>query len=108
MLRTVEFGTIRIVESVDPRFDTFCGWDLLGEWSFWMLPDGEVVALEEVEQTSSSVAGGPGAVVNNLTTNFVNKLTTNFFQKSVDKFSKLQYNITTVKENRKEKNNAIM
>jgi len=34
-------------------------------------------------------AGGPGAVVNNLTTNFVNKLTTNFFQKSVDKFSKL-------------------
>ena len=62
MLRTVEFGTIRIVESVDPRFDTFCGWDLLGEWSFWMLPDGEVVALEEVEQTSSSVAGRwPGA-----------------------------------------------
>ena len=58
MLRTVEFGTIRIVESVDPRFDTFCGWDLLGEWSFWMLPDGEVVALEEVEQTSSSVALG--------------------------------------------------
>ena len=49
MLRTVEFGTIRIVESIDPRFDTFCGWDLLGEWSFWVLPDGEVVALEEVE-----------------------------------------------------------
>lgn len=49
MLRTVEFGTIRIIESVDPRFDIFCGWDLLGEWSFWMLPDGEVVALEEVE-----------------------------------------------------------
>ena len=67
MLRTVEFGTIRIIESVDPRFDTFCGWDLLGEWSFWMLPDGEVVALEEVEQTSSSVAGGPGAIVKNLT-----------------------------------------
>ena len=56
MLRTVEFGTIRIVESVDPRFDTFCGWDLLGEWSFWMMPDGEVVALEEVEQTSSAPA----------------------------------------------------
>ena len=58
MLRTVEFGTIRIVESVDPRFDTFCGWDLLGEWSFWVLPDGEVVALEEVEQTSFLLAAG--------------------------------------------------
>lgn len=49
MLRTVEFGAIRIVESVDPRFDTFCGWDLIGEWSFWQMPDGEVVALEEDE-----------------------------------------------------------
>ena len=49
VLKTVEFGTICIVESVDPRFDTFCGWDLMGEWSFWMMPDGEVVALEEVE-----------------------------------------------------------
>ena len=49
MLRTVEFGEIRIVESVDPRFDTFAGFDLIGEWSFWQLPDGEVVALEETE-----------------------------------------------------------
>lgn len=78
MLRTVEFGTVRIVESVDPRFDTFCGWDLLGEWSFWVLPDGEVVALEEVEQTSSSVAGGPGAVGNrNRVKKFFKKVLTN-------------------------------
>lgn len=46
MLRTVEFGEIRIVESVDTRFDTFVGFDLIGEWAFWQTSDGEVVAVE--------------------------------------------------------------
>lgn len=46
MLRTVEFGLIRIVKKVDIHFDTLIGFDLIGEWEFWQLPDGEIVALE--------------------------------------------------------------
>ena len=51
MLRTVDFGTIRIVEieSIDPRFDVFVGFDLIGEWAYWQMPDGEIVAVEMVD-----------------------------------------------------------
>jgi len=49
MLRTVEFGTIRIVESIDSRFDTFIGFDCVGEWEFYQLPSGEIVALESLD-----------------------------------------------------------
>lgn len=49
MLRTIEYGTVRIVDAVDGRFDTFLGSDLIGEWEFYQLPDGEVVALEVLE-----------------------------------------------------------
>ncbi len=48
MLNTVEFGLIRIVEAgaVDRRFDVLVGYDLVCEWEFWQLADGEVVAVE--------------------------------------------------------------
>jgi len=49
MLNTVEFGLIRIVDKVDTHYDTFIGSDLIGEWEFWQLPSGEIVALEEDE-----------------------------------------------------------
>ena len=49
MLNTVEFGWVRIVDFVDCRFAVCLGWDLVGEWKFFQLPDGEIVALEDLE-----------------------------------------------------------
>ena len=51
MLNTVEFGFICIVESadIDPRFDTLIGYDLICEWEFWQLANGEIVAVEVVD-----------------------------------------------------------
>jgi len=51
MLNTVEFGLIRIVEAgaVDRRFDILVGYDLVCEWAFWQLADGEVVAVEVID-----------------------------------------------------------
>ena len=51
MLNTVEFGLIRIVEAgaVDRRFDVLVGYDLVCEWAFWQLADGEVVAVEVID-----------------------------------------------------------
>ena len=49
MLNTVEFGWVRIVGSVDHRFAVCLGWDLAGEWEFFQLPDGEIVAVEDLE-----------------------------------------------------------
>jgi hypothetical protein len=52
MLRTVNYGIIRIVafEEVNPRFDFFLGSDLVGEWDFYQLAEnGEVVAVENFE-----------------------------------------------------------
>ncbi len=51
MLNTVEFGLVRVVESVevDPRFDVLVGYDLVCEWAFWQLADGEVVAVEVID-----------------------------------------------------------
>lgn len=48
MLNTVEFGLICIVDmsDINPRFDTLIGYDLMCEWAFWQLVDGEVVAVE--------------------------------------------------------------
>ena len=49
MLRTIEYGEIRIVGAVDRRFDVSLGFDLIGEWEFFQLPDGEIVALETLD-----------------------------------------------------------
>lgn len=47
MLRTLEYGTIRVIEAETiTRFDEFLRSDLIGEYDFYMLPDGEVVAVE--------------------------------------------------------------
>ena len=47
MLNTVEFGWIRIVrERPDFRFWNLIGTDLIGEWEFWYVEDGEIVAYE--------------------------------------------------------------
>ncbi len=52
-LNTVEFGTIRIADKkeINKTFDSFLGFDLIGEWSFWALCDryGEIVAVYEEE-----------------------------------------------------------
>lgn len=45
MLKTWKYGTIRIVKNrPDHRFDTFIEWDLIGEWEYWQLLSGEIVA----------------------------------------------------------------
>lgn len=47
MLNTVEFGWIRIVTArPDCRFWTLIGTDLIDEWEFWYIADGEIVAYE--------------------------------------------------------------
>ena len=44
-LKTWEFGTIRIVtECPDVRFDSFIRCDIIGEWEYWQLLSGEIVA----------------------------------------------------------------
>lgn len=45
MLNTVEFGWIRIVKTRPSiMWDNFIDWDLIGEWEFWQLMNGEIVA----------------------------------------------------------------
>lgn len=47
MLKTVEFGCIRIVdENSITRFDSYIGQDAVCEWNFYQLADGEIVAIE--------------------------------------------------------------
>ena len=90
MLNTVEFGLIRIVEAgaVDRRFDVLVGYDLVCEWAFWQLADGE---------RRRRGRRGRG-----------HRLRPQNFLKSLDRIKNSCYNITIVKENRKEKNNAVM
>jgi len=52
MLKTWEFGEIRIVKEKDiTRFDTYIRDDVLGEWSYYQLADnyGEIVAVHNWE-----------------------------------------------------------
>ena len=45
MLNTVEYGWIRVVAvRPDYRFWTLIDLDLAGEWEFWYVEDGEIVA----------------------------------------------------------------
>lgn len=45
MLKTWKFGTIRIVKNrPDYHFDTLIEIDLAGEWEYWQLLSGEIVA----------------------------------------------------------------
>ena len=49
MLKTLEFGLIRIVPASSIKsepFDTFIGQDLICEWNFYQLESGEIVAVE--------------------------------------------------------------
>ena len=50
MIKTAEFGTIRIVNSINPLFDTFIRFDSAYEWEFYQLASGEIVALEVTEE----------------------------------------------------------
>ncbi len=47
MLNTIEFGLIKIVDEtvINPLYDTFLGFDLICEWAFYQLPNGEIVAV---------------------------------------------------------------
>lgn len=51
MLKTWEFGYIRIVagEDIVSVCDTFIREDVLGEWSYYQLADGEIVAVHNWE-----------------------------------------------------------
>lgn len=51
MLNTVEFGKIRIMSCHKlTMFDTCIGQDIVNEWNFFQLPDGEIVAVENDEE----------------------------------------------------------
>ena len=51
MLNTIEFGLIRIVSAftIKEPFDSFIGQDLICEWNFYQLANGEIVAVENAE-----------------------------------------------------------
>lgn len=47
MIRTWEFGTIRIVDSKEiTLFDRYIREDILGEFSYYQMTNGEIVAVE--------------------------------------------------------------
>ena len=51
MLYTVEFGKIRIIPCHKlTQFDSYIGQDVVCEWNFFQLPDGEIVAVENDEK----------------------------------------------------------
>jgi len=51
MLRTWDFGLIRIVKLKEITiFDTYIRDDTLGEWSYYQLADGEIVAVDNWEE----------------------------------------------------------
>jgi len=51
MLRTWEFGTIEIVDAKEiTSFDTWIRDDSLGEWSYYQIAEGYVVAVHNWEE----------------------------------------------------------
>lgn len=51
MLKTWEFGKIRIISAytLHKYTHSFIRTDSIGEWSFWQLETGEIVAVETAE-----------------------------------------------------------
>lgn len=50
MLQTAFFGSIRVVSVRPSIFDTFIDFDLIGEWEYWQLVSGEIVAYPVEEE----------------------------------------------------------
>lgn len=51
MLSTWEFGLIRIVKrSTITRYDTYIRSDIMGDFSYYQLADGEIVAIDNITE----------------------------------------------------------
>lgn len=51
MLSTWEFGLIRIVKrSTITRYDTYIRSDIMGDFSYYQLANGEIVAIDNITE----------------------------------------------------------
>lgn len=51
-LQTAFYGPLPIVDRKDlvPPYDRCVDVDIIGEWEYWELTDGELVAVESIEE----------------------------------------------------------